>query len=269
MFSLYGKSKKWDVIGIVRCLYWVLAVVWCLVLVPPVSAFNFSAWDAMLKKYVTPGKISGIQLNTVAYRQMKRDPELMKLVTALKKFPLDQLKTREEKLSFWINVYNIMAVKMVLDHYPVESIKDAGSLFKQVWKKPVGVVAGKERTLNEIEHGILRRMNEPRIHVAIVCASISCPDLLQSAYSPKRLDSQLDGQLKRFLQNPGKGMRIDRENGRLYLSSIFKWFDDDFESMGGVLSFITKHSSPRDQKFIQSEKRTVDYLDYNWSLNGL
>ncbi|MFQ5672075.1 MAG: DUF547 domain-containing protein [Nitrospinales bacterium] len=271
------------------------ALVWAL----PASAatFDFSAWDAMLKKYVAPKTISGIPLNAVAYREIKDDPEFRKLIAQLAKFPPERLETREEELSFWINVYNIMAVKMVVDHYPVRSIRVVGSLLEEVegllekmgklapkakqlllqlegfapkvWNMPVGFVGGREQTLNAIEHEILRKMGEPRIHVAIVCASVSCPDILRDAYTPESLDSQLTGQMKHFLQNPGKGMRIDRENGRLYLSSLFKWFGDDFKSHGGVLSFIANYVSPEQQKLLQSRKWEIVYMDYDWSLNEL
>ena len=248
----------------------------------------------MLKKYVAPKTISGIRLNAVAYREIKNDPEFKKLTARLADFPPQRLETREETLSFWINVYNILAVKMVVDHYPVKSIRNVGSLLDdvkklvprakdllaqleslaekwvpRVWHMPAGFVGGRQRTLNEIEHGILRKIGEPRIHVAIVCASVSCPDMLRGAYTPELLDSQLTGQMKRFLQNTGKGMRIDRENGRLYLSSLFKWFGDDFASQGGVLPFIAKYVSPEQRKLLQSEKWEIVYMDYDWDLNEL
>ncbi|MFQ5444750.1 MAG: DUF547 domain-containing protein [Nitrospinales bacterium] len=201
-----------------------------LFLVSGAEAVDFSVWDSLSKKYVSSKTIDGIPLTAVAYKDLKKDAQLTQVLVKLEKVDLGKLKTREEKLSFWINVYNIMAVKMVLDNYPVESIKDAGSLFKSVWKKPVGVVGGKQRTLNEIEHEILRKMGEPRIHVAIVCASVSCPDLRRGAFTPEDLEAQLDEQMKSFLKNQQKGMRIDSKKGRLYLSSIFDWFEEDFDS---------------------------------------
>jgi hypothetical protein len=160
-----------------------------------------------------------------------------------------------------------MAAKMVLDHYPVKSIKDAGSFFTAVWKKEVGVVAGKMRTLNEIEHEILRKMNEPRIHVAIVCASVSCPDLRAEAYTVDKLDSQLDDQLKLFLVNEEKGLRIDKKKGRIYLSSIFKWFKEDFESKGGVRNYLASYAPEEDKASLKNHKLSVHYLDYDWELN--
>ena len=232
------------------------------------AAFDFSDWDFLIKKYVQTKTVDGILINAVDYEQLKDDPGFKKLIIDLSSVHLNSLKTREEKLVFWINTYNIFAAKMVTDHYPIKSIKDAGSIFRQVWKKPVGLVDGRETTLNEIEHKILRKMDEPRIHVAIVCASISCPDLRLEAYQVDKLNEQLDDQMKRFLRSAKKGMRIDTKNNRIYLSPIFKWFEDDFESRGGVLKFIGKYVSPEIVKELKSSGIKVSYLDYNWDLNS-
>lgn len=235
------------------------------------SAFpsDFPSWDGLLKKYVAPKTINGVTLQAVDYKRLGNDPAYTKLIKDLETRSLSSLKTREEKLTFWINVYNIMAAKMVLDHYPVKSIKDAGSFFTAVWKKEVGVVAGKMRTLNEIEHEILRKMGEPRIHVAIVCASVSCPDLRLEAYAADKLDSQLDDQLTLFLVNAEKGLRVDTEKGRVYLSSIFKWFKEDFESKGGVRKYLAPYAPETAKASLKNNKLRVYYLDYDWELNEL
>ncbi|MEE9258255.1 MAG: DUF547 domain-containing protein [Nitrospinaceae bacterium] len=233
------------------------------------QAFDFPGWDALLKKYAAPAVIDGVRLNGLDYRQLKSDPEFPKLVDGLKSVSPGDLKSVHDKLSFWINVYNILAVKTVLDNYPVDSIKDVGSIFKSVWKRDAGVVAGKMRTLHEIEHEILRKMGEPRIHVAIVCASVSCPDLPPDAFAAQRLDDQLDTQMKAFLENQGKGMRVDREKKKIYLSSIFDWFEDDFEPKGGVREFISRYVSPEHKKLLGDPKVKISYLDYNWKVNEI
>ncbi|TDJ49410.1 MAG: DUF547 domain-containing protein [Nitrospina sp.] len=233
------------------------------------QAFDFSGWDALLKKHVRPTTLEGVRLNALDYARVRTDPEFKKIVSALKSFSPARLKTRDEKLAFWINVYNIMAVKMVLDHYPVKGIKDAGSLFQSVWEQPAGQVGGKKISLNDIEHKILRKMDEPRMHVAIVCASVSCPDLRREAYRAETLDVQLTDQTQRFLQNWGKGMRLDSEENRLYLSKIFSWFEGDFETQGGVLEFITTYAPASIQKDLKRGKLKISYLDYNWNLNTL
>ena len=157
---------------------------------------------------------------------------------------------------------------MVLDHYPVKSIKDAGGFFTSVWKKKVGIVGGKTRTLDEIEHRILRKMSEPRIHAAIVCASVSCPDLRREAYSAEYLEQQLDDQLRRFLANKNKGLSIDSRQKKVQLSSIFKWFKEDFDSKGGVVKFLIPYV-PQDGQAVLRHGPRISYLDYNWNLNKL
>ncbi|UCE62618.1 MAG: DUF547 domain-containing protein [Nitrospirota bacterium] len=240
-----------------------------LVFIQPALAFDFSSWDGILKKYVDSKTINGVTLNAVDYKKLAKDSAYTKIVKDIEAASLSTLKSKDEKLAFWINVYNIMAAKMVLDNYPVKSIKDAGSLFTAVWKKPVGVVAGKERTLNEIEHEILRKMGEPRIHVAIVCASVSCPDLRKEAYTADKLNNQLDDQMTQFLANPKKGLAVDDKKGYVYVSSIFKWFEEDFEPKGGVRTFIAPYSPEPLQALVTNDKLTVYYLDYDWGLNEL
>jgi len=262
------KDLKTNMKRIVSKLFWVLIV--CMALVPsPAWAFDFSGWNGLLKKHVGPTTLAGVRLIGVKYPDLKRDPAYAELVQNLKLFKPATLKTPQEKLSFWINVYNIMAVKMVLDHYPVDSIKDAGSLFGSVWKKTVGEVGGQKMTLHAIEHEILRKMGDPRIHAAIVCASISCPDLRREAFTPDQLEAQLDDQLKKFLANPGKGLQVDRKDGRITLSKIFKWFKEDFESKGGVLPFLSRYAPEKDRAFLKNGGGKISYLGYNWDLNKL
>ncbi len=233
----------------------------------PVQAADFSKWDQLLKQTVVDKTIAGVKLTAVNYKKIKSDPVFAEIISELEKVSLSDLKSREEKLSFWINVYNILAVKMVVDHYPIKSIKKAGGFFKSVWKLPAGVVAGKQRSLNEVEHEILRKMDEPRIHVAIVCASVSCPDLRPSAFTADQLDSQLDEQMKSFLSNPGKGLQFDPGKKKVNISKIFDWFEDDFESRGGVLKFLSQYVGPADGKALLNRKLKVSYLKYNWDLN--
>ncbi|WP_454061165.1 DUF547 domain-containing protein [Candidatus Nitrospira salsa] len=232
-------------------------------------AFDFSKWDDLLKKYVAEVTIDGVNIHAVDYQKLGKDPDYRALVKDLEAVSLANVETKQDKLAFWINVYNVMAVKMVLDHYPVESIKDAGSFFQSVWKKDVGTVGGITRTLNEIEHDILRKLGEPRIHVAIVCTSVSCPDLRKEAYTVKQLDVQLDDQMRTFLANTEKGLRVENGENRIYLSSIFKWFKEDFDAKGGVMTFVTPFAPDKVQATLKNEKLHISYLDYNWDLNEL
>lgn len=232
------------------------------------EAFDFSDWDTLIKKHVAPKTVDGILINAVDYANLKKDPLFLGLASRLNSYPLASLESEKSKLTFWINVYNILAAKMITDNYPIESIKDAGSLFKSVWKQPAGKVGGKERTLNDIEHEILRKMNEPRIHVAIVCASVSCPDLRLEAYTVEKLNEQLDDQMAKFLQSREKGMKLNEKKNRVYLSSIFKWFEEDFESKGGILKHISQYVPEGDKKALNNSKLKISYMDYNWKING-
>lgn len=246
----------------------VLLIILLLFVAQPVWSMDFSSWDGLLKKYVAPSTIDGVALTGVRYPELGKDPAYHQVVKDLENASLSTLTTRHQQLAFWINTYNVLAVKMVVDHYPVKSIKDAGGFFTSVWKKEVGTVGGKARTLDEIEHQILRTMGEPRIHAAIVCASVSCPDLRLEAYTAEQLDDQLDDQLRKFLVNQRKGLRIDNKKGRVYLSSIFKWFKEDFKSKGGVLTFLAPYAPKAGQEVLLNSP-TVSYMDYNWQLNKL
>ncbi|NIQ03792.1 MAG: DUF547 domain-containing protein [Nitrospinaceae bacterium] len=243
---------------VLLALLWIPALAW---------SFDFSGWNGLLKKHVRPVTLAGVDLLGVDYPALQKDPAWARVIEDLKSFSPSALKTPPEKLAFWINVYNIMAVKMVLDHYPVDSIKDAGSFFRPVWKKTVGIVGGQEVTLHRIEHEILRKMGEPRVHAAIVCASVSCPDLRREAFTPENLEKQLDDQLRKFLANSRKGMRVDRRQDRIYLSKIFDWFEEDFESKGGVLPYLSRYAAGKDRAYLKSGKGKIIYLDYNWDLN--
>ena len=234
------------------------------------NAFDFSEWDVLLKKYVEPDLIDGVSLNSVAYGKLGLDPVFNQLESKLRLFSPKKLSTHQEKLAFWINAYNIFAVKIVTDNYPLKSIKNVGGLFKSVWKIKAGTVGGEKYSLDEIEHGILRKMGDPRIHTAIVCASISCPNLSKKAYKPEKLNEQLDMQMSDFLANPNKGMRVDNNQRpkRILLSPIFNWFADDFKSSGGVRKFINPYVPTKYRDALKNTQYPISYMDYNWAING-
>lgn len=251
--------------------YFVLMVILFSIYSPAqAKSFEFSDWDILLEKYVKADLIDGISLNSVSYGKFKLDPVFNKLDKRLSLFSPSKLTTHQEKLAFWINVYNIFAVKIVINNYPLKSIKDVGGFFKSVWKVKAGTVGGKKYSLDEIEHGILRKMGDPRIHTAIVCASISCPNLTTKSYSSENLNKQLDMQMKDFLANPNKGMRINinEQPGKIFLSQIFNWFAQDFKSSGGVRNFISLYVSKENRNVIKNPQYSISYMDYNWAING-
>ena len=251
--------------------YFILPCLSFFILGPPhANAFDFSEWDVLLKKYVEPDVIDGISLNTVAYGKLRLDPVFHQLKSKLRLFSPTKLRTHQEKLAFWINVYNIFAVKIVTDNYPLKSIKNVGGLFKSVWKIKAGTVGDEKYTLDEIEHGILRKMGDPRIHTAIVCASISCPNLSKTVYKSEKLNEQLDMQMSNFLANPNKGMRVEnnQQSKRILLSLIFKWFAEDFKSSGGVRKFIKPYVPAWHRHALENTQYPISYMDYNWSINS-
>jgi hypothetical protein len=207
----------------------------------------------------------------VDYAGLARSSDWRSLVRGLEAGDPGALSTRAERLAYWIDVYNILAIDLVVRSYPVESIRDLGSLFTPVWKKPAGRVGGRSITLHEIEHEILRPMGDPRIHGAIVCASLSCPALRREPWTATRLDSQLDAGLRTWMADRRKGLRVDREAGRVWLSKIFDWFDVDFEASGGVIAFAARYAPEAERDWLEGEGAQVrpDWLDYDWRLNDL
>jgi uncharacterized membrane protein YdjX (TVP38/TMEM64 family) len=235
----------------------------------PAQAADGDAYARLLKAHVRPGAVSGITLSLVDYTAVKADPDYARALGALAETRPGSLTTDAERIAFWVNAYNLAAIKAVLDQYPTASIRDGGSLFLPIWKKKVATVGGTAHSLDEIEHDILRKMfKEPRVHFAIVCASLSCPDLRADPYDPARLDAQLDEQTAAFLSNATKGVRPGGDGKTARVSSIFKWFAGDFSGSGGVAAFIRAKAGPGLRGSVGALSDVgLSYLDYDWSLN--
>lgn len=220
---------------------------------------DWTDYQAVLN-HLQPGTKNQVSLTLVDYRALKADHSLLKAYQIISSFDPERLSSRHEKLAFYINVYNILAMKMVLDHWPLDSIKDAGSLFTPVWNKPAGIIAGEMVTLGQIEHKVLRPLADPRIHFAIVCASVSCPDLRSEPYTAAKLNEQLDNQVRQFLSNQNKGLRS--EDHVIRISRIFDWFEEDFEKQGGVPAFVRHYRTDLPDWKIKAN------LAYDWSVNA-
>jgi uncharacterized membrane protein YdjX (TVP38/TMEM64 family) len=235
----------------------------------PAYAAENDAYARLLKAHVSPGTVSGIKVALVDYRAVKADPAYAQALSALAESRPDALASDAERIAFWVNAYNLAAIKAVLDQYPTKSIRDGGSLLSPIWKKKVATVARTVYSLDDIEHGILRKaFREPRVHFAIVCASLSCPDLRAEPYDPARLDAQLDQQVAAFLSNVTKGFQPGADGKTARASSIFKWFAGDFSVSGGVAAFIRAKSSPDVATRLGAlTDAGLSYLDYDWSLN--
>lgn len=221
---------------------------------------NWSAYADVLKS-VNQGAKNNVKLALVDYRALKENGKLEAAYQQLSNFPVKSLNNKSEKLAFYINAYNILALKMVLDHWPIDSIKDVGNLISPVWGKSAGEIDGKAVSLDEIENKTLRPMGEPRIHFAIVCASVSCPDLRNSPYTASNLNVQLNEQVQQFLSNAEKGLRIN--NNSIQISRIFDWFEKDFKPVGGVEAFIRRYRADLPQIPLK------DDINYDWNVNGI
>ena len=220
-------------------------------------------WQDYAKLLITvqAGEKHGTPLAIVDYASLKQNATVEKVYLQISSFPVELLNGGEEKLAFYINTYNILAIKMVVDHWPVESIKDIGSFFRPVWGKEAGIIGGKTVSLDDIENNYIRPMGEPRIHLAIVCASVSCPDLRNEPYTAKSINQQLNEQARAFLNNEKKGLRV--ENSEILVSKIFSWFAKDFKSVGGVDVFIRAYRPDLPLNL------SIDAdIDYDWSVNG-
>ena len=226
------------------------------------SPIEHGMWTTLLQKHVDA-------MGNVDYRGFIRDSvalnEYLDLLSS--HHPNRKNWSEQERLAYWINAYNAFTVKLITDHYPIKSIKDIkrGIIFiNTVWDIKFINIEGQEYTLNNIEHGIIRkRFKEPRMHCAINCASISCPALLNEAFEANQLEQQLTEVTRAFLADESRNKITENV---VQLSKIFSWFSGDFKTGGykGVLDFVNKHT---DTNVSTDAKKS--YLDYNWALNEL
>ncbi len=223
---------------------------------PPVS---HEIWDGLIKKHV---KSDGF----VDYKGMINDSarlnQYLRLLSGA--HPNKKLWSKDEQMAYWINAYNAFTVKLIVDNYPVASIKDIKKgipFVNTVWDIKFINIQGQQYDLNNIEHGILRKFwKDARIHAAVNCASYSCPRLRDEAFVAERLDEQLDDSMRKFVNDPVRN-KITAEKASL--SSIFTWFKGDFKrDAGSVRKFVNQYSTIK-----IGEKTEITYLDYDWSLN--
>lgn len=241
----------------------------------PVRAFDHThaAWTSVLDAHVQGDRFDYAAL---ARDRGPLDAYLAELATVTRA----QLEawTRAQRYAFWINAYNAFTVHLIVDAYPVASIKDLGSMLSPVWKKrfiPLGALdpdgEGQALSLDVVEHGILRpRFEDARVHAAVNCASESCPPLRNEAFVAERLDEQLDEQVRAWLADPRRN-RYDRASEELRVSAIFDWFEDDFErDAGSVSAWIARYAPAAEAAWIRAaDDLDVEFLDYSWELNAV
>ena len=202
------------------------------------ASFNYDDYSTVLKTYVN-------EQGLVDYQGLQANREKLDAFNAsLAAVTQEQYSSWSEKeqIAFWMNAYNAFTLQSIIDQNPLKkSIRDIPG----VWKRRKFDIAGQSKTLDNIEHKTLRvDFNEPRLHVALVCAAISCPPLLNEPYTAEKLDAQLDERVRNFLTSP-HGFRIDRQEGRVYLSSIFKWYGKDWQQSYSAPDKFTGNDSER------------------------
>ena len=231
------------------------------------ASIEHRVWDGFLNKYVqtSPGDI-----NRVAYGAVSEPDQrlLNAYLAALGEVPISSYN-RNEQLAYWINFYNALTVKVVLDHYPVESIMDIsispGLFAVGPWGKKLVEVEGEMLSLDDIEHRILRPIwRDPRIHYAVNCASYGCPDLAADAFTGDSVERMLDVAANNYI-NSDRGVLID--DGNLYVSDIYQWFKDDFGGTdAGVIAHLRGFAEPSLEARLAGQHRISDGY-YDWALN--
>ncbi len=231
----------------------------------PLHQVDHTPWDQLLHRYVD---LQG-NVNYRAWKASSSDQQ--RLDAYLNELSRGQPKartTKEAKLAFWMNAYNAVTIKGILREYPTTSIRNhTARLFGyNIWKDLLLYVGGQPYGLEQIEHEVLRPMGDPRIHFGIVCASRSCPPIRNEAYLPDRVAAQLDDNAKRFFSRRENFRYV---NGKFYVSSILKWFGEDFgDSQAAVLRRIAPYLPTEEARVAARAGRgTVEYLPYDWSLN--
>jgi len=225
-------------------------------------------WQSLLDRYVRPG-VDGV--NHFAYGEATPADRalLVRYIEALQAAPVDNLNRSEQK-AYWINLYNAVTVKVILDHHPIASIRDIrispGLFASGPWGKKLVSVAGEALSLDDIEHRILRPIwRDPRVHYAVNCASIGCPNLARTAYTAANTERLLDEQARAFVNHPS-GARF--ENGKLVVSSIYDWFARDFgPDEAAVIAHIARYADGPLAAQLAGARR-IDRHEYDWKLNG-
>lgn len=214
------------------------------------EVFNHSVWNDLVTHYVS----SDGRVNYDGFRKSKGI--LRDYIESLGANMPANHWTQEDKLAYWMNAYNAMTVDLILRNLPLESIKDIDKPWNQrLWK-----LGDKWYNLDEIEHKILRKMDDPRIHFGINCASFSCPTLYDKAFTSAEVNSQLDLLTKRFINDPKRNTITPNS---IKISKIFSWFSSDFKTQGTLIDFLNTYSNTT----IQSNAKTR-YKDYDWRLNN-
>jgi hypothetical protein len=230
---------------------------------------DYKVWGDLLSKYYDPAR--GMNYKALKAQDKNTLDGLRRQMATVDV----QSLSRPDQLAYWINLYNISVVGIVVDHYPVESIRDLSTdpiVRLNVFKKDSVQTKKGAVSLNDIENDRIRSgFKDPRIHFAINCAAKSCPPIRPEPYVGSQIDQQLDNQAYKFLNGPN-GVRVEKKSGELVLhtTKIMDWFGEDFDKWaGGVRGFLIRHVSPDKRKQIEAAGNQIDieFDDYSWKLN--
>jgi hypothetical protein len=246
---------------------------------PAASDQSHAQWEALTRKHVT--WLPGGHASQVDYKGFQADRAALKsYLDGLSAVPQTEYDawSRQQKLAFLLNAYNAFTIELILTGYPdVKSINDLGSLISSPWKKKFVNLLGRQRSLDDVEHGLIRApgaFDDARIHMAANCASVGCPALRNEAYSGDRLDAQLDDGVSRFLSDRSRN-RYNAGSGKLEVSKIFDWYGKDFAARAGsVEAWLARYADrladdATQQQRIRDKKARLDFLDYDWALNDV
>ena len=224
------------------------------------ASFSHELFDQVLQEHVD-------EKGRVNYTKLKANPEKFEAYLDLLASANPAELSYNEQLTFWVNAYNALVIKGVLNHYPITSVRKV-KLFNGFFSRLKFQAANKMYTLDEIEHGIIREeFADPRAHFVLVCASSSCPPLWTRAYTAETIEEGLETATLNFIRNPEQ-VKINRAKRSISVSKIFKWYEDDFkEGYDGVLDFLADYLPPEDAEYLESTEVKLHYLDYDWTLN--
>ncbi len=239
--------------------------------------FDYAPWDRVLKRFVTDtGRVdyAALKASPGDLNQYVRQIAVHSPISHPNDFP-----TRDSQLAFWINAYNALVMKSVIDHWPISSVRKVGKLPYSLFWREKFVAGGQKYTLDGIEGILRKKLAEPRIHFAIVCASNSCPRLQRDAYTSENTERFLDEAARSYVNEP-RNLRIDTAHKRVTLAFIFGHYHGDFEgylrardnsaTRQPVLDYIRIYANPKNRAALDALKKpTVDHFSYDWGINDV
>jgi hypothetical protein len=228
------------------------------------EAINHDAWDKILTRYA---RANADGINRIDYKgiQTKATNELKGYLAGLQAIKISEYP-RDEQFAYWVNLYNAATVQAIVDNYPLESIRDIGLLGQGPWKDKVLTVEGKKLSLDDVEHGILRPIwKDVRIHYAVNCASLGCPNLALKAYRAATLEPMLEDAARAYINHPRGFAKV---KDTLVASNIFEWYQSDWGKEANVLAHARKYANPQTAALLK-DAVAIDSYDYDWALNDI